>query len=119
MTAHPAEEARPDNGAGAPVFNRQVNWYETFCYAEQIAANAGVALDHQLIAGTPRWCGMPDDDARKLLALVLGGVREALANDIGQEAMAEASREISGAVDWSAVARNMHRRSDVYIRRAS
>lgn len=98
--------------------SRQVNgWYETYLYAERVAAGHGVALDHGLIPGTPRWCGMPDDDARKLLALVLGGVREALANDTRQTALADASREISSAATWSEIGRG---RGAAYIpRRAS
>ncbi|OBB35322.1 hypothetical protein A5755_21905 [Mycolicibacterium fortuitum] len=57
------------------------------------------------LPGSPAWCGMADDDARKLLSLVLGGVREALTNDTHQTAMAEASQAISAAADWTAMAR--------------
>lgn len=117
MTNQKNVETRPLTGAGSPA-SQQVSWYEVFRYAERLAADHGVALDHHLIAGTPQWCGMPDDDARKLLALVLGGVREALANDARQTALAEASHEISAAADWSAVAQRIRNgRGDAYIPR--
>ena len=63
---------------------------------------------------------MPDDDARKLLALVLGGVREALANEIRQDAIEEAGRGVWEGEDWSQVARQVQRRREIdEIRRAS
>jgi hypothetical protein len=50
---------------------------------------------------------MPDTDARKLLSLVLRGVQAAVADDARQEALADASREISTAAGWSAVAQRV------------
>ncbi|MDV7193253.1 DUF2742 domain-containing protein [Mycolicibacterium fortuitum] len=91
-------------GAGSPA-SRQVSWFEVYRYAERLAASHDVSLNHLPLPGTPAWCGMADSDARKLLALVLGGVREALANDTHQTAMAEASQAISAAADWTAMAR--------------
>ena len=97
-------EEAPAQRGGTPS-SRQVNWHETYAFTERFAASQGVALDHGLIAGTPQWCGMADDDARKLLALVLGGVREALTHDTRQAALADASREISSAATWSRIGR--------------
>ncbi len=98
-------EARTENiGAGSPA-SRQVAWLETYDYVARLAAEHHVVLDLTAIAGTPQWCGMPDGDARKLMALLVGGVREALANDARQEAMAEASRSVAAAVNWRAVGR--------------
>ncbi len=62
-----------------------------------VAASHGIALDPTLIAGSPRWCGTPDDDARKMLALILGGVRDALRNDTDQERMADVSKGRGGS----------------------
>lgn len=110
-------ETRPLTGAGSPA-SKQVNWHETYLYAERLAASHGVALNHQLIAGTPSWCGMADHDARKLMALILGGVREAIQNDARQEALADASREVSTAADWPAVAQRVRNgRGAAYIAR--
>lgn len=121
MAAETPREARPDREAGTPACNRQVNFYETFTYAARVAAEHGVALAHDLpIAGTLQWCGMPDDDARKLMALVLGGVREALANEARQDAIAEAGEAIWEAEDWRTVARQVQKRREIdEIRRAS
>lgn len=101
-------------GAGTPV-SRQVNWYETFLYASRIAAHHGVVLGFGglPIAGTQQWCGLPDDDARKLLSLILGGVREALSNETHQDAITAAGEEISAAENWTAAARQLLRRSEI------
>ncbi len=87
--------------------SRQVSWFEAYEFTDKLAADHGITLAGLPIAGTPAWCGMADHDARKLLALVLGGVREALNNDTRQQNLADASREIASAADWSAVARRI------------
>lgn len=111
------QDARPNSGAGCPP-SRQVSWFEVYRYAARLAAHHGVALDPQLIPGTPQWCGMPDDDARKLIALILGGVREALTNDARQAATAEASKAIARGADWSAAARRIRQeRGSAYVPR--
>lgn len=99
--------------------SRQVSWFEVFQFVERWTSKSAVDLDlHLPIAGTPRWCDLPDDDARKLLAVLLGGVREALTNDIHQSAMADASHEIAGSTDWSTVARRVQNgRGGAYIPR--
>lgn len=119
MTEASKAEAGP-TWAGAPP-SQQVSWYETFTYATQIAQQHHISIDSHLpIPGTPQWCGMPDDDARKMLALILGGVREALNHDTRQEQTADASRQISCTADWSATARRIHRgRGSAYIPRRS
>ena len=100
--------------------SRQVAWFETYTFASRIAAQRGYSLTAaQLPApGTPTWCGMPDSDARKLLSLLLRGVQAALADDATQAASADASREISTAADWRALAQRTHRgRGPAYIPR--
>lgn len=111
---HDNADARTQTGAGTPAF-RQVSCYETFTYATRIAAQHGIELDlgRLPIAGTLQWCGMPDDDARKLLSLLLGGVREALANEMHQDAVEQAGRDIWAGEDWSAVARQVQRRREI------
>lgn len=116
MIGDAAQETRPSIGAGTPA-SQQVSWFEVYSYATRLAAQHGLTLEPQPIPGTPQWCGMPDDDARKLLALVLGGVREALANDARQAAQADASHEISAAADWPALAQRIARGRDAYIPR--
>lgn len=101
---------------------RQVDWYPVFRYASQIAIQQGLVLDHRAlpVAGTPSWCGLPDDDARKLLALLLGGVREALSNDAHQEALQQAGTDVHGGDDWSWLASTVRRHNEIdHMRKAS
>ncbi len=119
--AHP-ERIRPADNAIADVGSRQVSWWEVYSFAERYAAGHALTLDHHLIAGTPQWCGMADDDARKLLAVLLGGVRDALRNDTHQAAAADASKAVSASTDWPTVARERRqldaaRRSGIRIER--
>ncbi|WP_131813251.1 DUF2742 domain-containing protein, partial [Mycolicibacterium fortuitum] len=86
--------------------------------AERLATSHDVGLNHLPLPGTPQWCQLADTDARKLLSLILGGVREALNHEVVQEHRAEASREICAAADWSAVARRIRSgRGDAYVPR--
>lgn len=90
----------------ADLASRQVSWTEVYAFAEKWAAGQGIALDPTVIAGTPHWCGMPDEDARKLLAVVVGGVREALRNDTYQSDMADASKAVAVSADWGQISRH-------------
>lgn len=114
MTGHDNAETRPHEGAGSPAC-RSINWYETFAFASRIAAQHDLLLEHRAlpIAGTMQWCGLPDNDARKLLAVLLGGVREALINSARQDAIADAGEQISTAEDWSHVAQQVQRRHEI------
>lgn len=67
--------------------------------------------------GTPAWCSLAHDDPRKWAALLDGAQHWALRVETCQEAHAEASRAISGAVDWSALSREINRRTDFYAAR--
>jgi hypothetical protein len=62
------------------------------------------------MAGTPQWCALPDDDPRKLAALLDAAQHWALRVETGQESMAQASQAISAAADWAAIARRVCRR---------
>lgn len=102
--------------------SRQVSWFEVYQFVERWARSSSTP-DHELdlqlpIAGTPQWCGLPDDDARKLLAVILGGIREALNHEVVQEHRAAASRDLASSTDWSTIARRIRTgRGDAYIPR--
>jgi hypothetical protein len=91
------------------IASRQVAFFEAFMFAAERAAASGVNLiaDPLPLPGTPQWCGLPGDDPRKVCALLLGGCRDALRHETEQQARAEASRDISAAADWSAIARRI------------
>ncbi|TVX97858.1 DUF2742 domain-containing protein [Mycolicibacterium porcinum] len=129
MTEQENVEARPDRGAGTPqhgvdntsvqnTVSRQVSWFEVYRYAERLASSHDVGLNHLPLPGTPAWCGMPDDDARKLMALVLGGVREALNHEVAQEHLADAGKKIAASSDWAALSKRIAQgRGPAYVPR--
>jgi hypothetical protein len=69
------------------------------------------------MAGTPAWCDLDDDDPVKLVALLDAARHWALHLEINQQALAEASRDVSVAADWRSVANEIRRRRHVYIPR--
>lgn len=114
----PNEDAPADRGGGTPQscgqtgqpsLSRQVAWFEVYSFAERWCSRHGLDLHghHTLIPGTPQWCGLPDDDARKLLSLILGGIREALNHEVAQEHRAAASRALASSTDWTALAQRI------------
>ena len=69
------------------------------------------------MAGTPEWCALDDEDPVKIAALFDAAQHWALRVETCQQAACEASREISTAADWSAIATETSRRREVYIPR--
>ena len=98
------------------VESRQVSWWSVHIFADQLAAAHGVDIvaDGLPHPGTPRWCGLPDGDARKLIALLLSASREALRHETEQQARAEASHDVSAAADWSRISQYIRDERDFY-----
>lgn len=69
------------------------------------------------MAGTPAWCQLDDDDPAKLAALLDAACHWALRVETCQQALADASREVSAAADWSELADDIRRRRGAYIPR--
>jgi hypothetical protein len=69
------------------------------------------------LLGTPAWCSLANDDPAKWAALLDGAQHWALRLDSLQEASAEASKAVSGAVDWSAISREINQRNASYAER--
>ena len=90
--------------------SRQVAWFEAHLFKERVVG----WVDERPTAGTPSWCALPDDDARKQAALLDAGVLWCLERDTEQEQRAEASRAIAGAADWRKVAQYFIQRNDFY-----
>jgi hypothetical protein len=111
------------NQTSAPQSNgsQQVSWWSVREFIMPVLNQA----NGWPTAGTPAWCSLAHDDPRKWCALLDGAQHWALRMDSCQAAMAEASRDVSAAADWSAVGRSSLRRaravaSGAYIpRRAS
>jgi hypothetical protein len=91
-----------------------VSWFAVHEYVEALS----LAGDHP-IAGTPDWCALPDDDPRKLAAVLDAGRRDALRIETEQQERAQASRDIAASTDWAAVARSISRgRGGAYVPRS-
>jgi hypothetical protein len=100
--------------------SQQVSWLPTFEFAASWAAEYGLDLidDDLPNPGTPRWSGLPD--AHKLAALLLRGSKAVLHDEGEQQERAEASKDISAAADWTALARRIRApRGAAYIPRRS
>jgi hypothetical protein len=90
--------------------SQQVSWWEV---RELILPALDQVTDWPML-GTPAWCRLADDDPRKWAALLDGAQHWALRVDSCQEARAEASRAVSAAADWPAVAQEIRQRSEFY-----
>ena len=69
------------------------------------------------MAGTLAWCELSDDHPAKLAALFDAARHWALRVETCQQARCDASREVSEALDWSALAREINQRADFYAAR--
>ena len=96
------------------VQSQQVSWWDTHLFITELTKHC----DDLPAAGTPAWCALTNDDSRKLLALAVAGEHHVLRVETAQEALAAASRTVSAAADWSAIANEIRRRREVYIPRA-
>jgi hypothetical protein len=117
-----SNEVAPGDSAGGYPSSCQVSWFEVYKFVERWArpsSSSDDELDLQLpIAGTPQWCAMSDDDARKLMSVILGGIREALQHDVVQEHRAEAAHAIAESANWTTQANRLRGRSgSAYIHR--
>lgn len=89
----------------AGLESRQVAWWPVHEFLEAVAAQAN--FGPLPLAGTPAWQALAAGDPRKMLSLAFAGEHHVLRVEIGQQAMAEASRAVAGAADWSRVAREV------------
>lgn len=93
--------------------SRTVDWWAVHVFALPLITEVGCWP----MAGTLTWRELPDDHPAKLAAIHDAARHHALRVECAQNALAEASQEISSAMDWPAVAREIRRRNAVYIPR--
>lgn len=115
MSGHPGGPGLDRRTTVSPAPSQQVSWWSVHEFVRAVLAKANVGP--LPLAGTPEWMAMGDGDPRKLLAVAVGGEHHVLRIETAQAAMADASREIAGAADWTAVSREVHRRNDFYTSR--
>jgi hypothetical protein len=97
------------------VHSQQVAWLPVYEFVQALVAQANCGPLPW--AGTPTWLEMSDGDPRKLLAVAQFGVHHALRVDTAQEARAEASRAVAGALNWAEVSREIRQRNEFYSAR--
>jgi hypothetical protein len=98
--------------SSSPInFSSQVNWWTVHEFVSTVIE----AFDSLPMVGSVEWCTLSDDDPRKVAALYDAAQHWALRVETCQQAECEASHAISAAEDWHRVARQIARRSCVYI----
>jgi Protein of unknown function (DUF2742) len=95
--------------------SRQVDWWSVHIHVQPLLARVGAWP----MAGTPAWSDLDDADPAKIAALYDAARHHALRVDTAQTALAEASRAVAAAVNWTVVARAIQRRRDMYIPRGT
>jgi hypothetical protein len=63
------------------------------------------SVDSWPLAGSVAWCSLNDDDPIKWVSLFDAAQHHALRMETAQQALANASRDVAAAADWSAIAR--------------
>ncbi|WP_322857759.1 DUF2742 domain-containing protein [Mycobacterium shigaense] len=103
--------AKPD--CSASPSSQQVSWWTVHAF---VAAVLSQVNDWPLL-GTPAWSSLTHDDPRKWAAILDGAQHWALRIETCQEAHTNASRAVSGSVDWSELSREINRRTEFYASR--
>lgn len=94
--------------------SQQVSWWSV----REFVAHRLTGLKDIPRAGTPAWCELNDDDPIKLAAVLVDGMQWALRIDTEQSVRAQASHDVSAAVDCRALARRVRNgRGSAYIER--
>jgi Protein of unknown function (DUF2742) len=95
------------------VSSQAVSWWDVH---EHVAPFLQAAESWPTV-GTPAWCSLTNDDPRKMAALLDAAQHWALRMDSCQEARCEASRSVSSALDWPAVAQEIKDLREFYTKR--
>jgi hypothetical protein len=106
-TDRPTRNATNSADSTGTRSSSQVSLSEALAFIERTEPDR----DTSLWPGTPAWCELDDDDPRKLLALAEFGLHHVVRVEVAQQARADASRAVSAAADWPAVAREIHARN--------
>ncbi|MDH3026836.1 DUF2742 domain-containing protein [Gordonia alkanivorans] len=85
-------------------------------YVQRLVGTAGGPAP---AAGSPEWCGLPDGDRAKLLAVLTAGTRAVLEDELAaladrRHAQKSAALEVSRATDWTSVARRVRDRDQAH-----
>jgi hypothetical protein len=95
------------------LVSQQVSWSEVHAF---VLPRLIEAIDWPMI-GSPAWCRLDDEDPAKWASVLDAAQQWALRVEYFQQARCEASHDISGAVNWPAMARYLHRREEFFADR--
>lgn len=92
--------------------SRQVSWHPVYEYINRLRRCTGALDVSAPLLGTPAWCDLNDDHPGKLAAVLNAAEGAAYTANVEQTALGEASKAVSCAADWSAIARRNRERAD-------
>jgi hypothetical protein len=84
--------------------SRAVRWWEFHKWCQEWLSSRNVEADSWPMCGTQAWFDLDNRDVRKWAAVLEASEHHVLRVEHSQVALAEASKAISGAADWSAIA---------------
>lgn len=90
-----------------PTLSRQVSWWQVHEFVEPHLS----AVDAWPMAGTIAWQLLSSTDPAKWASLLDAAQHHALRVEAAQMALADASRAISAAEDWTQLARRTQQRA--------
>jgi hypothetical protein len=97
----------------ADIGSFSVDWWSVHTHVLPLLEEVG----SWPMAGSLLWDQLRSDDPAKLAALYDAARHHILRVDTAQAALADASRDVSAAADWSAIGRDLRRRNEIYIPR--
>lgn len=95
---------------GEITSSQQVSWWSVHEFVAAVLDQ----VNGWPLAGTPAWCSLAHEDPRKWAGVLDAGQHHALRIEVNQDARAEASRAVSGSVDWPAIGREIQQRAAFY-----
>ena len=93
--------------------SQQVSWWSVHEFVSAVLDQ----VNGWPLVGTSAWCSLADEDPQKWVALLDAAQHWALRVETAQESRCEASRDVSDAADWRAIAREVSVRRAFYERR--
>ena len=98
------------------TYAKTVHWYPTHLYVDDLLSRFGVRdIASLAYPGTLGWLELDDADPRKKAALLVAADHAVLRLETEQIALADASRDVSAAIDWRATAQ-FHLQRAGYLR---
>ncbi len=117
---HESSDSHHTNDTLASDFSREnvvsartVSWWSVHEFVAPVLERTG----SWPLAGTAEWCALPTDHPAKIAALFDAARHHALRVETAQEELAQPAKDVSGAVDWAAMSREINQRNAFYAER--